>query len=706
MEWGKVDSKSGNIAIGRLKSMTDSNAVVGIAVVMVLAIMLLPIPAGLLDIFLAINISIALVILLTAVYTVKPLDFAIFPTLLLVTTLFRVALNVATSRLILMHGHEGVDAAGEVIMAFGSFVVGGNYVVGLVIFILLMIVNFIVITKGTERISEVAARFTLDAMPGKQMAIDADLNAGMIDEREARRRRENVSQEADFHGTMDGASKFVRGDAIAGILILFINIIGGLAIGVLQNGLPIAEALKNYTLLTVGDGLVSQIPALIISTSAGLLVSHSAIDLGMGKAFGSHFIAQPKPLGLAGGMLILLGMAPGFPGIPLFIVGSALIAVSYNLLKTPQKDKKQAESGEPGAAQQEGGVPEASDVPPPIDVLELEVGYGLIPLVDESQKGDLLARIKAIRQQLASEYGIVVPALHVRDNLQIKPAEYRLLLKGNAVSKGELMLGHYLALSPGETTRRIEGTPTKDPAFGLPAIWIHESKYDEAVRSGYTVIDLSTVVATHLTELFKKHADELLSRQVVQRLLDNLAQQQPKLVEELTPTLLPVGVIQKVLQNLIRERVSIRDLQTICETLADYAPVTKDAEILTEYARQAMARTITRPYETEDGKLYVVTLQQGLEERIGRNIQKTDHGAILTLEPGILNQLIQATSTEIKKAFNLGHHPVILCSPMLRRHLKKLLERFLPEIVIISHNELTSPLEIQSIGMIKVGHAG
>jgi flagellar biosynthesis protein FlhA len=701
----QMSSQSSTLA-NRLKFANDSNAMVGIGVVVVLSIMLLPIPPGLLDLLLSINISVAIVILLTSIYTVKPLDFAVFPTLLLITTLFRIALNVATSRLILMHGHEGADAAGGVIMAFGSFVVGGNYVIGMVVFILLVIVNFIVITKGTERISEVSARFTLDGMPGKQMSIDADLNAGMIDDKEARRRRELVAQEADFYGTMDGASKFVRGDAIAGILILFVNIAGGLAVGVLQNGMPIMEALKNYTLLTIGDGLVSQIPAIVISTSAGLLVTHAAVELGMGKAFSSQFTSQPKPLAIAGGLVIVLALVPGFPAVPFLIVGSTLIFVARKLMKAPAK-KKAEEAEAPSAAKaQAGATPEASDVPPPVDVLELEVGYGLIPLVDESQKGDLLARIKAIRQQLANEYGVIVPALHVRDNLQIKPSEYRLLLKGNVIAKGELALGHYLALSPGETTTRIEGAPTKDPAFGLPAIWIPESKYDEAVRAGYTVIDLSTVVATHLTELFKKHADELLSRQTVQKLLDNLAQQQPKLVEELTPALLSVGVIQKVLQSLIRERVSIRDLQSICETLADYAAATKDPDILTEYVRQALARTITRPYETEDGKLFVVTLQQGLEERIGRSIQKTDHGALLTLEPGFLNQLIQATSTEIKKAFNLGHHPVVLCSPMLRRHLKKLMERFLPEIVIISHNELTSPLEIQSIGMIKVAHAG
>ncbi len=700
-----MEVTSGSPVLQRLKIMSDSSAIVGVVVVMVLAVMLLPVSGHVLDLLLAVNIAISLVILLTSVYTVKPLEFAVFPTLLLLTTLFRIALNVATSRLILLHGHEGTDAAGQVIMAFGTFVVGGNYVVGLVVFIILMIVNFVVITKGTERISEVAARFTLDAMPGKQMSIDADLNAGMIDEKEARSRRQKVALESDFYGTMDGASKFVRGDAIAGMLILFINIIGGLCIGVLQNGMPVVEALKNYTLLTVGDGLVSQIPALIISTSAGLLVSHTALEVGMGQAFGEHLVMRPKPLGIAGGMLILLALVPGFPGFPMASIGGILVFAAYQLSRRgPVKPSDVAEQEVPGGPAE--GVPEIPDVPPPLDVLELEVGYGLIPLVDESQNGDLLARIKAIRHQLGAEYGMIVPPLHVRDNLQIKPAEYRLLLKGNVIAKGELMLGHFLALSPGETTKMVEGIPTKDPAFGLPAIWVPESRHDEAIRAGYTVIDLSTVVATHLTELFKRHADELLNRQTVQKLLDNLATQQPKLVEELVPGVLPVGTIQKVLQNLVRERVSIRDLQTICETLADYAPMTKDQEILTEYTRQALARTITRPYETEDGKLHVITLQQQLEERIARSIQRTDQGAILTLEPGLLNQLVQATSNEIKKIFNLGYHPVVLCSPMVRRHLKKLMDRFLPEIVVISHSELSSPLEIQSIGMIRGGDAG
>jgi flagellar biosynthesis protein FlhA len=693
---------AGNLFFERLKSASDADAVMGIGVVVLLSVMLLPLPSGFLDILLVVNISAGVVILLTAIYSYKPLDFIVFPSMLLVTTIFRIALNVASTRLVLLHGHEGTLAAGHVINAFGNFVVGGNYVVGFVIFVILVIVNFMVITKGTERISEVAARFTLDAMPGKQMSIDADLNTGLIDDREARRRRELIRQEADFYGTMDGASKFVRGDAIAGILITFINILGGLAIGILQNGMPLAEAFKNYTLLTVGDGLVSQIPALVISTSAGILVSRAASEMGMGAAFGKQFTMHSKPLAITAAMLFLLCFVPGFPAFPLLLVGSILLVVSFRIAKKNRVEtaaKSDADEKGPETSQ------EGSDLPPPLDILELELGYGLIPLVDEAQNGDLLPRIKAIRQQLALEFGILVPALHVRDNLQLKPAEYRLLLKGNAVGKGEIMVGHYLALSAGEVTMELKGIPTRDPAFDLPAIWVPENRREEATRAGYTVIDPSTVVATHLTELFKKYADQMLTRQSAQQLLDNLAAHQPKLVDELVPNLLSPGIVQKVLQNLIREGVSVRDLQTICETLADFAPLSKDPDVLTEYVRQALARTITRPYETEDHKFPVLSLQQGLEEKLARGIQKSDNGTLLNLDPGFLQQFIQATSNEVKRAVGLGHHPVLLCSPVVRRHLKKLLERFLPDVAVISHSELSNSLEIRSVGIIRMDYA-
>jgi len=686
----------------RLKAASDGDALMGIGMVAILSVMLLPLPSNFLDVLLVINISIGLVILLTAIYSYKPLDFVVFPSLLLVTTLFRIALTVASTRLVLLHGHEGTKAAGLVIHAFGSFVVGGNYVVGFVIFIILVIVNFMVITKGTERISEVAARFTLDAMPGKQMSIDADLNTGLIDDRDARRRREQIRQEADFYGTMDGASKFVRGDAIAGILITLVNVFGGLAIGVLQNGMPLSEALHVYTLLTVGDGLVAQVPALVISTSAGILVSRAASDTGLGAAFGKQFSMHPRPLSITGAMLYFLSIVPSFPAIPLIVVGTVLFVLAGYVARKPKVEPGKQKNEKP-----EGSKPqEGSDLPPLLDILELELGYGLIPLVDESQSGDLLPRIKAIRQQLALEYGILVPALHVRDNLQLKPSEYRLLLKGNPVGKGEIMVGHYLALSAGESSVEIKGIPTRDPAFDLPAVWIPENRREEATRAGYTVIDPCTVVATHLTELFKKYADQTLTRQTVQQLLDNLALQQPKLVDELVPNLLSPGVIQKVLQNLIREGVTVRDLQSICETLADYGAITKDPDILTEYVRQSLARAITRPYETEDQKFPVLSLQQALEEKLTRGIQKSEHGSFLSLDPGFLQQFLQATSDEVKRSVSLGYHPVLLCSPAIRRHLRKLLERFLPDVAVISHNELSTSLEIRSIGIIRMEHAG
>lgn len=686
----------------RLKTVSDGDAMMGVGMVAILSVMILPLPSGFLDVLLIMNLSIGLIILLTAVYSYKPLDFMVFPSLLLVTTLFRIALTVASTRLVLLHGHEGTKAAGLVIHAFGSFVVGGNYVVGFVIFIILVIVNFMVITKGTERISEVAARFTLDAMPGKQMSIDADLNTGLIDDRDARRRREQIRQEADFYGTMDGASKFVRGDAIAGILITLVNVFGGLAIGVLQNGMPLSEALHVYTLLTVGDGLVAQVPALVISTSAGILVSRAASDTGLGAAFGKQFSMHPRPLSITGAMLYFLSIVPSFPAIPLIVVGTVLFVLAGYVARKPKVEPGKQKNEKP-----EGSKPqEGSDLPPLLDILELELGYGLIPLVDESQSGDLLPRIKAIRQQLALEYGILVPALHVRDNLQLKPSEYRLLLKGNPVGKGEIMVGHYLALSAGESSVEIKGIPTRDPAFDLPAVWIPENRREEATRAGYTVIDPCTVVATHLTELFKKYADQTLTRQTVQQLLDNLALQQPKLVDELVPNLLSPGVIQKVLQNLIREGVTVRDLQSICETLADYGAITKDPDILTEYVRQSLARAITRPYETEDQKFPVLSLQQALEEKLTRGIQKSEHGSFLSLDPGFLQQFLQATSDEVKRSVSLGYHPVLLCSPAIRRHLRKLLERFLPDVAVISHNELSNSLEIRSIGIIRMEHAG
>ena len=679
-------------------NLNKGDLLMGAGVVGILLVMVIPLPTFILDILLSISITFSLVILLTSTYITKPLDFSTFPSILLVTTLFRLSLNIASTRLILLHGNEGVGAAGQVIKSFGNFVVGGNYLVGFIIFSILVIINFVVITKGSGRIAEVAARFTLDAMPGKQMSIDADLNAGLIDDSEARRRRSLIAREAEFYGAMDGASKFVRGEAMAGILIILINIGGGFIIGVLQQNLPWALAAQNYTTLTIGDALVTQIPALMISTAAGIIVSRAASEQSMGKEFGKQFKMQPQAISLSAGILFLFGLIPGLPHLP-FIGLSLLVGFLATLVFREQKRT---------AEKQEAGAP-AKAVSPPVeqieslltlDLLELEVGYGLIPLVDEEQQGNLLERIRSIRRQFALEMGFIVPPLRVRDNLQLKPGEYRVLIKTNEVARGEMMLGYCLALSPGEVKTVMEGIPTEEPAFRLPALWISEKRKEEAQFSGYTVVDTSTIIATHLTEIIRTHAQELLGRQDVQKLLDHLAQGYPKAVEELTPNLLSLGVVQRVLQNLLKEKVSIRDLLTIIETLADYAPLTKDPEVLTEYVRQKLARSILKQYETPEGVLPLVTLDQKLEDILREGIQKVDYGAYLSLDPSLAQRILVSINQALEKIVHLNYQPVILCSPTIRRHLKKLLDRFMPQVVIISHNELTPQSKIQSLGTV------
>jgi len=682
-----------------------SEAILAVAVVGILMVMIIPIPTGALDIFLAFNITFAIVILLTAMYTLKPLDFSIFPGLLLMTTLYRLALNVASTRLILLHGNEGPGAAGQVIKAFGSFVVGGNYFVGLVIFVILVIVNFIVITKGAERIAEVAARFTLDAMPGKQMAIDADLNAGLIGEGEARKRREVISQEADFYGAMDGAAKFVRGDAIAAIIITLINIIGGLLVGVIQQRMDLSTALQNYTILTIGDGLVSQIPALIISTSAGLIVSRAASGASMGKEFARQFSLQPRALFLAGCLVFFLGLVPGLPTLPFIILGGGMAALGHFITRAKRRsDERQL--AEKAAEPPPSFTPEQAEQLLPLDLMELEVGYGLIPLVDEEQQGDLLERIKSIRQQFALEMGIIVPPLHVRDNLQLKPGEYAIIIKGNEITRTELMIDYFLAMDPGDAKRPVdEAIPTREPAFNLPAFWVPESKREEAQFAGFSVVDLSTVVATHLSEIIRTHAHELLGRQEVQRLLDNLAKTNPKVVEELVPSLLSLGQVQKVLQNLLRERVSIRDLLTILETLADYAATTKDPDILTEYARQSLSRSIVRPYVTAEGVLPVMTSDPQIEDMVAEAVQTTEHGSYLNLDPGLAQKVIVAVQKKVEEFMDQNLQPILLTSPLVRRHFRRLMERFVPVLVVVSHNELVPDIEIRSLGMVNLTDA-
>ncbi len=683
----------------RVLSLDPTNIAVAAGVVSILTIMVIPLPRHLMDILLAMSFTIALAILLMSMYITKPLDFTAFPALLLVTTLYRLSLNVASTRLILLHGHEGPLAAGHVIKSFGQFVVGGNYVVGAIVFSILVIINFVVITKGAGRIAEVAARFTLDAMPGKQMAIDADLNAGLIDEAEARRRREGIAKEAEFYGAMDGASKFVRGEAIAGLIIMGINVIGGLIIGTLQKGLSLSEAAHTYTLLTIGDGLVSQIPALIVSTSAGIIVSRAAAEASMGRDFARQFALRPEALALSAIIIFVFGLMPGLPKAPFTFFALFMGGLAYLAYRTSQQIAVKEEEVE--AAPEEIAPPEPVEELLAIDILELEVGYALIPLVDETQGGDLLERIRSLRRQFALEMGLIIPPLHVRDNLQLKPGEYVILIKGVEVARAELMPGYYLAMDPGGVKKKIEGIPTKEPAFGLPAVWIPEEKREEAELAGYTVVDLSTIVVTHLAEVIKSNAHELLGRQEVQRLLDALSKNFPKAVEECLQVV-NLGVIQKVLQNLVRERVSIRDLLTIVESIADYGQNIKDPDVLTEYIRQRIARVIVQPYLDADGKLHAIAIGEDIEETIRRNLQRTEQGTFLTLEPRTGSRIIAAMTQAAERLMAKGYSPVFLASPVIRRHLRRLVERSLPQVAIISHAEVPSTVSVEILETVRL----
>ena len=681
-----------------------SSLMVAVGLVGILMVMILPLPTLVLDLLLSLGITMSLVILLMSMYNTDPLEFSAFPSLLLLTTLYRLSLNIASTRLILLHGHEGPGAVGKVIQSFGNFVVGGNFAVGLIIFLIMVLINFIVITKGSGRIAEVAARFTLDAMPGKQMAIDADLNAGLINEEMAKQRRVEISRQSEFYGSMDGASKFVRGEAVASIVIMVINIVGGLFIGVISENMPILQAAETYTLLTIGDGLVSQIPSLIISTSAGIIVSRAASDTSMGKELAKQFGRQPQALAVSSGIIMLFGLIPGLPHVPFLLLGAgmgALAWIAFQNMATEKAEEKIAEeqrreTGPPP------GSPETVEALLPLDTLELEVGYGLIPLVDETQEGDLLERIRGIRRQFAIDMGLIVPPLHVRDNLQIKPGEYVLLLKGVEIARSELMMGYFLAMDSGGAKRVVEGIPTEEPAFKLPALWISADKKDEAQLAGYTVVDPSTVVATHLTEVLRTHADELLGRQDTQKLLDNLAKNHPKVVEELVPGLLALGKVQKILQNLLRERVSIRNLLTICETLADYAPMGKDTEILTEYVRQKLSRSIISTMTDDTGTLSVITLTTQIEDLIRESVQATEQGSFLAMDPNLGQKIIEALQAMVDKISHEGYQPIVITSPVVRRHLRKLIERFMPQVVVLSHNELTNQSKIQSLGTVDI----
>jgi flagellar biosynthesis protein FlhA len=669
-------------------------------VVMTLFVMLVPLPTIILDILLAFSISFSLVILITSMFMTSPLEFSIFPSVLLVTTLLRLALNVASTRLILLHGDQGTAAAGKVIEAFGQFVVGGNFAIGAVIFLILFILNKTVIVAGTTRIAEVAARFTLDAMPGKQMAIEADLNAGLIDEQQAIKQRENLRREADFYGAMDGAGKFVSGDVNAGMFITFINIVGGIFIGVLQKDMGWMEAAQTFSLLTIGDGLVSTIPSLITSTAAGLIVSRAAAEARMGEEFIGQLTNHPKALRLVSGVLLLFAIVPGMPTVAFLTLSVILFMVALFAdrikaeNKLPETDKKK-----------KGGTPDSPEEVQallPLDIMELEVGYGLIPLVDEDQNGNLLARIRSIRRQFALDMGVIVPSLHLRDNLQLKPGEYVVQIKGNRVASAEIMIDHFLAMDPGDARHAIKGIETLEPAFNLPALWIPDAKKDEAVMAGYTVVDPSTVIATHLTEVFKQNLHEFLGRQEVQALLDNLSQRAPKVVEELVPSVLSLGVLQKVLQNLVRENVSIRDLLSIVECLADYGHSVKDADQLTEFARQRLSRTIIKPYLGTGNLLPIISLSPSIENTFQESIKRTDNGSYLAMEPGIAHKIIQAINKAAEKGIVAEGQPVLLTSPLIRQHLSQLLSRFLPTMPVISQAEIPADIRLESVAMVEI----
>jgi flagellar biosynthesis protein FlhA len=658
-------------------------------IVLILSMMVLPLPPFVLDVFFTFNIAISVMVLLVAMYTMRPLDFSIFPTVLLVTTLLRLSLNVASTRIILLQGHNGPDAAGKVIEAFGHFLVGGNYAVGIVVFIILTLINFIVITKGAGRIAEVTARFTLDAMPGKQMAIDADLNAGLIGEDEARKRRAEVAQEADFYGSMDGASKFVRGDAVAGILILFINIIGGLIIGVLQHDMSAGDAAKTYTLLTIGDGLVAQIPALIISTAAGLVVTRVATGQDIGQQLVAQLFGNPMILAITAAILGILGLIPGMPNFVFLMLGSGLGFLAWRMMKTSAVTARAAEvatAEQPSAAMPESVEASWSDVAP-VDVLGLEVGYRLIPLVDRGQDGELLKRIRGLRKKFAQEIGFLSAPVHIRDNLELRPNAYRLTLKGVAIGNGEAFPGMYLAINPGRVSGQLAGTPTQDPAFGLPAVWIEAGLREQAHVYGYTVVDASTVVATHLNHIILSHSAELLGRQETQALLDHIAVESPKLVEDLVPKQLPLSTLQRVLQNLLEESVTIRDMRTIIETLAEHAPRNQDPLVLTSLVRIALGRAIVQQLYPGSNEMQVMALEPGLERVLGQALQGGGEDAS-GIEPGLADTLMRETAAASQRQEDLGLPPVLLVPGNVRWQLSRFLRRVVPQLKVIANAEV------------------
>ncbi|SHJ91403.1 flagellar biosynthesis protein FlhA [Paramaledivibacter caminithermalis] len=675
--------------------MKFGGIIVAVGIIAIVMIIIIPVPLMVLDFLLSVNISLGLLILLISIYNKEPLQFSVFPSLLLVTTLFRLSLNISTTRYILKDGN-----AGNVIEAFGNFVIGGNAIVGFIIFMIIIVIQFLVITKGSERVSEVAARFTLDAMPGKQMAIDADLNSGLITESEAKDRRMRIQKEADFYGAMDGASKFVKGDAVAGIIITIINIVAGFIIGSFMNGMEISEAMQRYTLLTVGDGLVSQIPALLISTGTGIVVTRAASDSDLGNDLIKQLFRQPKIMFIIAGVLFVLGITP-LPNTPYFMLSATFVFLGYILRKEIIKNESIELEEVEEAEVEEIRKPENIMPLLQVDPIELEFGYGIIPLADPNQGGDLFDRLVMIRRQIALELGMVVPMIRLRDNIQLDANKYLIKIKGTEVSDGSIMFNHYLAMNPGNASGDIEGIDTIEPAFGLPAKWITEANREKAEILGYTVVDPSSIISTHLTEIIKKYSYELLGRQEVKTLIDSVKEEQSALVDELVPKLMSYGEIQKVLCNLLKERVSIRDLVTILETLADYCLITKDTNMLTEYVRQSLGRAITKQY-IQNKRAKVVMLDPNLEKLIMESIKQSEHGSYLSLEPSVVQVILNNLSTEIQKLVSIGEQPIVITAPIVRYYFKSLTEQSIPDLIVLSYNEIDTDVEIQSIGTVKI----
>ncbi|CAM3062859.1 flagellar biosynthesis protein FlhA [Paenibacillus taichungensis] len=663
----------------------------------IVLMMILPIPTWLLDMLLVINISLALMILLVAMNSKEALQFSIFPALLLITTLFRLALNISTTKLILGEGD-----AGSVVATFGSWIAGGQIAIGFIVFLILVVVQFIVITKGSERVAEVAARFTLDAMPGKQMSIDADLNAGLINEQQARERRSKIEREADFYGAMDGASKFVKGDAIASIIILLINLIGGFIIGMTVHGLAFADALSTYSVLTIGDGLVSQIPALLISTAAGLIVTRASSEGNLADDITGQLFTYPTLLYIVAFVIAMLGFFTPIHIITTLPLAGLLAFAGWRMQNNLNQKQEAEEQMEEEQQIEEVRSPESVINLLQVDPIEFEFGYGLIPLADNQQGGDLLDRIIMIRRQCALELGLVVPVIRIRDNIQLRPNEYVIKIKGNVVGGGELLLNHYLAMSPGYEEESVTGIETTEPAFGLPALWIDEVTKDRAELAGYTVVDPPSVVATHLTELIKKHAHELLGRQETKALVDNLRENYAALVDELIPSVLSIGDVQKVLAKLLREKVSIRDMVTIFETLADYGTYTKDPDVLTEYVRQSLSRQITQQFSQKGETLRVITVGPGLEKKIAESVQQSDQGSYLALDPASTQSVYQKLTEQVNRLIQSGQQPVVLTSPTIRMYLRQVIERTMQDIPVLSYSELEPNVEIQSVGVVNL----